>query len=124
MRRTLILLALGGLLAGTAQALPSNVKTLARFDIGFARCEAMYPDMKGHADEAYLALWKIKADDKRRADLDKLRKTAKYRQARSQAQKEMDKKGPQPEAKVRTQCEATWAEALRNKPAAPAAPKK
>lgn len=122
--RTLILLALGGLLAGAAQAMPANVKTLAQFDIGFARCEARFPEMKGHADEAYLALWKIKADDKRRADLDKLRKTARYRQERSKAQKEMDKKGPQPEDKIRNQCEATWSEALRNKPAAPAAAKK
>lgn len=116
--RTLLILALGGLLASAAHALPS-AKTLAQFDLGFAKCEARFPHMKGHTDEAYLALWKIKADDRQRAALAKQRKSAKYREEREKARKAMAPDGPQAEDKIRNQCEATWSEALRNKPSAP-----
>ena len=115
--RTLIALALFGLLTATAHALPSEVKVLAQFDLGFAKCEARYPHMRGHGDEAYLALWKVKPDAKARAELTKVRKTEKYRQERRLAHKGMDKStGPEMETKIRRQCEATWGETTRNTP--------
>jgi len=115
--RTPTLLAVLALAAGTAQALPS-VKNLAQFDLGFAKCEARFPHMKGHGDEAYLGLWKIKVDEKQRASLAKQRKTSAYRTERDKARKAMAKETPEVDEKIRNQCEATWAEALRNKPAA------
>jgi len=114
--RTPTLLAVLALLTGAAQALPST-KNLAQFDLGFAKCEARFPHMKGHGDEAYLGLWKIKVDDKQRASLAKQRKSAAYRTERDKAQKAMAKETPALDEKIRNQCEATWAEALRNKPA-------
>ncbi len=116
--RTLIALALLGLLAAPAHALPSKVKVLAQFDLGFAKCESRFEHMRGHRDEAYLALWKVKPDDKARAELAKVRQTAKYRQESQLAAKAMDKgTGPEIDTKIRRQCEATWAETQRNAPA-------
>lgn len=116
--RTLIALALLGLMSATAHALPSNVKVLAQFDLGFAKCESRYPDMRGHADEAYLALWKVKPDDVARAELAQVRKSSKYQQARNLARKGMDNSNsPELETKIKRQCEATWAETKRNVPA-------
>lgn len=113
--RTLIALALLGTAATTVQALP-DVATLARFDLGFAKCEAQYAHMKGHADEAYLALWRVKPDAQQRAALGQQRKSAAYRQARREAQKGMAASSPEHEEKVRQQCQATWSEMQRNSP--------
>ena len=112
--------ALLGLLAATAaQALPSDAKTLAQFDLGYAKCEARFPEMRGHRDEAYLALWKTQADAKASTELDKVRKTSKYQKERQLAYKAMAKgASPELDAKLKQQCDATWAEAKRNGPAA------
>ena len=116
--RTLIALALLGSLSAAAHALPSDVKVLAQFDLGFAKCEARFPEMRGHGDEAYLALWKIKPDDKARAELAKARKSGPYKQERQAAQKTESKStSPEVESKLKQQCQATWAEAQRNAPA-------
>lgn len=113
--RSLIATALLGLAATTANALP-DVQTLARFDLGFARCEARFAHMKGHRDEAYLALWKVKADAAQRAALKRQRNSAAYRQARSEAQKTQAADSPQLEETLRNQCTATWNEMQRNQP--------
>lgn len=117
--RTSITLALLGLLASTAQALPSDIKVLAQFDLGYAKCEARFAHMRGHRDEAYLALWKVKPDAARRAELSTVRKSSKYKQERQLALKSMSAEGgPELEEKLKRQCQATWAEAQRNKPPA------
>lgn len=109
------------LTTGTAQALPSDVKTLAQFDLGFAKCEARFAHMKGRTDEAYLGLWKVKVDAARRAELAKVRKSAAYKAESEKARKNLAKETPEVEEKIRQQCEGTWAEAQRNRPlAAPA----
>ena len=119
MTRTLITLAWLGLLSTTAQALPSDLKVLARFDLGYAKCETRFPHMRGHRDEAYLALWKVKPDAKHRAELATVRKGGKYRQERQLALKSMDKGGgAEHEEKLKRQCEATWGETVRNAPPA------
>ena len=113
--RHLTALALLALLGTTAHAIPSDVKVLAQFDLGYARCEARFPYMKGHGDEAYLALWKVPPDQKARADLATARKTSQYKDARKLAQKTQDNgTGPEIEEKLRHQCLATWNEAQRN----------
>ena len=104
------------LAAGAAQALPSDVKTLAQFDLGFAKCESRFAHMKGRADEAYLGLWKVKVDAARRAELSKVRKGAAYKAESDKAKKRLAKETPAVEEKIRQQCEGTWAEAQRNRP--------
>jgi len=126
--RTSIALALLGLFAATAHAAPADPKVLAQFDLGYVKCENRFPEMRGHRDEAYLALWRIKADAKTSAELDKVRKSDKYKKERQLAVKAMDKAtGPEVESKLKQQCDATWAEVKRNgatpKPAAASAPK-
>lgn len=112
-----ITLALLGLLATSAQALPTDVKVLAQFDLGYAKCEARFPHMRGQRDQAYLALWKVKPDAQRRAQLTSARKSNKYRKERHLAQKAMRQdKSPEMEEKLKQQCEATWAETQRNTP--------
>lgn len=113
--RTPIALALLGLLTASAHALPSDVKVLAQFDLGFAKCESRFPHMKGHTDEAYLALYKVKPDQKARTELAQARKSSKYKQERQAALKTQDNSGsPELEEKLKLQCQATWSEAQRN----------
>jgi hypothetical protein len=115
--RTSITLALFALTATAAQALPSSVKVLAQFDLGYAKCETRYPHMRGHRDEAYLALWKVKPEPKRLAELASVRKGVKYKQERQLALKAMDNSNsPELEEKIKRQCQATWGEAMRNTP--------
>lgn len=101
---------------GSAHALPSDLKTLAQFDLGFAKCESRFAHMKGKADEAYLGLWKVKVDAARRAELAKVRKSAAYRTERDKAQKALAPESAELDEKIRAQCEGTWAEAQRNQP--------
>jgi hypothetical protein len=120
--RTLIVSALMSLTVGMAHA-QSDVKRLAQFDLGFARCETRFDYMKGHRDEAYLALWKVKLSAERRAALDKQRKSKTYQQERIKAQKSMAADSPALDEKIRNQCSATWSEVLRNRqPVAASAP--
>lgn len=100
-------------LAATAVHAGPSVKTLAQFDLGYAKCEARFDHMKGRGDDAYLALWKIKADDKQRAELAKQRGTPRYRDERSKAQKAMAKPSPALDDKLNKQCSATWSELQR-----------
>lgn len=126
--RTSIALALLGLFAATAHAAPADPKSLAQFDLGYVKCENRFPEMRGHRDAAYLSLWRVKADAKTNAELDKVRKSDKYKKERQLAVKSMDKStGPEVEAKLKRQCDATWAEVKRNgampAPATASAPK-
>lgn len=63
MRRAL-LLAIALAAPCLAQAAGFDAPGLARFDTGYARCEARFAHMKGARDEAYLAVYRVKADAK------------------------------------------------------------
>jgi hypothetical protein len=105
------LLLLITLAAPLAQAMTIDPKALARFDHGYTACEAKNPAMKGQRDQAYLSLWKVKADSKARAELAAARKTAAYRGEQSAVQKR-DARGAGPAASspIEQQCQALWAE--------------
>lgn len=105
------LLLLFTLAAPCVQAMSVDPKALARFDHGYTVCEAKNPAMKGQRDEAYLSLWKVKADPKARAELATARKTAAYRSEQALVQKR-DAKGAAPPASspIEQQCQALWAE--------------
>ena len=76
------LAALMMLCAAQAQALTVDAKALARYDVGYQHCEALYPHMRGHRDEAYLSLWKVGSDAKARAQLAAARKGPAYQAER------------------------------------------
>jgi hypothetical protein len=97
--------------AFSAQAAPMDAKGLARFEAGYAKCEQKFEYMRGHADEAYLGLWKIKADEKGLARLAALRKKPAYQKEKQAAVKAMEKPTPEVEGKLNQQCQATWAQA-------------
>jgi hypothetical protein len=118
--RTPLAFALLALAAGAAHALPP-VKTLAQFDLGYAKCEARYAHMKGRGDDAYLVLWKIRPDAQQRDALAQQRSSAAYRSERAKAQKAMAKPSAKLDEKLERQCQATWSELQRNTPPAGAA---
>lgn len=102
------------LCAASAQALTVDAKALARYDVGYQHCEALYPHMRGHRDEAYLSLWKVSSDDKARAQLAAVRKGAAY-QAERRRVMAAAAKGAAPSASgpIEQQCRGLWSEAQR-----------
>jgi len=73
-------------------ALSVDAKALARYDGSYVVCEATFPEMRGHRDEAYLSLWRAKADAANRAQLADVRKGAVYR-ARARAPRADEREG-------------------------------
>lgn len=123
MKASLTFFALTLAAASSAQAFPADAKKLARFDMGYARCEQTFAPMRGHRDEAYLALWKLKADEKGRAQLATLRKGAVYKSESRVAQSAAARaSSPELDARWAQQCQATWAQAQAMADAAPLAP--
>ena len=114
MRTSLALAALLSLACAAAQALTVDAKALARFDVSYTKCEASHPQMKGHRDEAYLALWRVKADDKARAELAAARKRADYQAERRHALQPPAKGASSTDARrLEQQCQGLWAETQR-----------
>jgi hypothetical protein len=120
MKASLTLVALTLAAASSAQAFSADAKKLARFDMGYARCEQKFEQMRGHRDEAYLALWKLRADEKSRSQLAALRKSAVYKSETRVAQATASRaSSPDLDARWSQQCQATWAQAQSVTAAAP-----
>jgi len=66
------------LFAGEAAARAYDAKALARYDTSYQKCESRFAEMRGHRDEAYLSLWRIKLVPKTQAELTKLRASPTY----------------------------------------------
>ena len=92
-----------------AAAVALDPKAVARFDHSYAKCEAKNPEMKGARDEAYLSMWRVKADTGTRAQLATVRKGAAY-QAESKRVQQEEAKDPVPDARLESQCHALWGE--------------
>ena len=114
MRHTPILVSL--LFATTfTHALAIDAKALARYDASYTRCEAQFPDMKGHGDEAYLKLWNTKPDAAAIERLTAARKSSAY-----QAERKLVARAPAQGASAaaaRTlaqQCQGLWNEFQRS----------
>ncbi len=102
-----------------AQAAGFDAPGLARFDNGYARCEARYAHMKGARDEAYLAAYRVKADGAGRARLADLRRSAAYRKELRAAQAEAAKPAASAASSpIEQQCQALWGQVLRARSAA------
>jgi hypothetical protein len=56
-----------------------DAKGLARYDASYVHCEAAFPEMKGHRDDAYLSLWRIPPGPKPAARLAEVRGSAPYK---------------------------------------------
>jgi hypothetical protein len=113
MRIPFLLAATMTLVATSAQARLLDPKALARFDLGYARCEARYPYMQGFRDETYLSMWRIKANPKSMADLAKLRSGAAYRSEKQRAAQTAKGAVPAASSPVERECQALWAERQR-----------
>jgi len=107
------------LCSAAAQAASSfDPKGLARYDVGYIKCEAKYPEMKGHRDEAYLSLWRLKAEDKYLQRLAKVRGSAEYRAEKQRAQQAAGKSASSPASSpLNLECQGLWGEYQSNKPA-------
>lgn len=119
MRRAAALLIGAALQGGMAFAASFDANGLARFDVGYARCEAKFAQMRGHRDEAYLALYRIKADDKARARLAGLRRSPAYQQERRAALAQLAQPASAAASSpLEHQCQALWAQTQRARGAA------
>ena len=103
-----------------AQAMSIDAKAMARFDISYVKCEAKYPQMRGARDEAYLSLWRVKPDDKARAELAAVRKSpaylAEHKRVRAEQAKpdaKADATTALPNNTLEQQCQALWSETQR-----------
>ncbi len=95
-----------------AVAITVDPKALARFDHSYAKCEVTFPEMKGARDEAYLGMYRIKADAKERADLAAARKAEAYK-AEARRARDDDTKAPPKKETLDQQCRALWGETQR-----------
>lgn len=105
--------------SGTASALSVDAKALARFDVGYTRCEKLHPDMRGHRDEAYLSLWRTPAGGDALAALTQARQSADYRREQQrfrQAGAKPPSAGASGAVTIEQQCQALWSEKQRVAP--------
>lgn len=117
--RTLPALAIAlslSLIGAEANARAYDAPQLARYDASFTRCESQYPQMKGHGDEAYLAMWRMKADAKTRAELTKLRASPTYAAEKQRAMRSAAtaKASAAASSPLSRECIGLWGEYQRN----------
>jgi hypothetical protein len=97
-----------------AQVKGYDPKGLARYDVSYARCEAKFPEMKGHRDDAYLSLWRVKPDAKSTARLAAIRNEATYKAEKKLAGQEAAKAtDPEVVKAFERQCRGLWGEMAR-----------
>lgn len=101
-------------LPAAAQSMALDPQAMARFDLGYAKCEARLPAMRGHRDDAYLSLRRLQIDDSRRRQLAAARRSAAY-QGELRRVKTAEAQGVAPAASspIEHQCQALWAETQR-----------
>jgi hypothetical protein len=86
-------------------------KALARYDVSYVRCETSFPDMKGHRDDAYLSLWRMKPGPKTTARLTEVRSSATYKSEQRLAKREAaNASGPDAVKTLEQQCKGLWGE--------------
>ena len=86
-------------------------KALARYDLSYVRCEASFPEMKGHRDDAYMSLWRMKPGPKTTARLTEVRNSATYKSEQRLATRQAARASEATAAKtLERQCRALWGE--------------
>ena len=103
--------------AAQAADKPFDAKALARYDASYVQCEASFPEMKGHRDDAYLSLWRVKPGAKATSRLAAARGSAPYKAEHRLATARQTSQAAQPEAvkAVERQCRGLWGEHERAK---------
>jgi ABC-type uncharacterized transport system YnjBCD substrate-binding protein len=100
----------------TASAMASaedlfDPKALARYDVSYVRCEATFPEMKGHRDDAYMSLWRMKPAPKTTARLAEVRTSATYKSEQRLATRQAaGASAPETVKKLEQQCRGLWGE--------------
>jgi len=114
MKRTHLLLAAA---LATASALAAaedkryDPKALARYDVSYVRCEASFPEMKGHRDDAYMGLWRMKPGPTTATRLAEVRSSATYKSEQRLAKREAaGANGPDAVKALEQQCKGLWGE--------------
>jgi len=86
-------------------------KALARYDVSYVRCEASFPEMKGHRDDAYMSLWRMKPGPKTEARLAEVRSSSTYKPEQRTAKREAaGASGPDAVKALEQQCRGLWGE--------------
>jgi hypothetical protein len=97
--------------AAQAQDKPYDPKALAHYDVSYGRCEASYPEMKGHRDEAYLSLWRAEPNEKTNKRLADARATEPYKSEKKRAaSKAAQPSSPEAVKALEQQCRGLWGE--------------
>ncbi|MEO5845139.1 MAG: hypothetical protein ABIQ33_09885 [Caldimonas sp.] len=99
-----------------AQNRSFDAKGLARYDASYLHCEAAFPEMKGHRDQAYLSLWRVKPGPKSAALLTEVRGSAPYKSEQRIATRRAASPGAGDPAAVQAlerQCKGLWGEMQR-----------
>jgi len=97
----------------SAQSRAYEPKSLARYDVSYTRCEASFPEMKGHRDEAYLSLWRATPNEKTNARLAGARGSAAYKSERQRALQAAKSPAPEATKKLEQECRGLWGELAR-----------
>lgn len=119
MKRNFTLIGVAAMLTSSALAVDAPIrafdaKALARYDLSFARCEARFPAMQGHRDEAYLNLWRIRSDDKNATRLAGVRGGSVYKAERQLVMRsETQGAAFAASSPLERQCQGLWAEHQR-----------
>ena len=86
-------------------------KALARYDVSYVRCETSFPEMKGHRDDAYMSLWRIKPGPKTTARLAETRNSSTYKsEQRVAARQAASASTPDAVKDLERQCRGLWGE--------------
>jgi hypothetical protein len=86
-------------------------KALARYDVSYVRCEASFPEMKGHRDDAYMSLWRMSAGPKTTARLAEVRNSATYKSEQRLATRQAaGASAPDAAKNLERQCRGLWGE--------------
>jgi hypothetical protein len=114
-----VLLAAAVIAPAATAAAPTRSRSLAQFDSGYAQCERLHPEMRGHRDEAYAGVYRLQLDDALRAQLDETRKSAPYRSERRRAAQQLAKSAAASDVqqRLKLQCDALKRQ-IRSAPAA------
>jgi hypothetical protein len=113
------------LLSAEANARAYDAKGLARYDVSYVNCESQFPVMRGHGDEAYLNLWRIKLDERARGQLAKIRASAAYRSEKQRALRSAPKTAAAAASSpISRECQGLWGEYQRTGQPGSAPPRK
>jgi len=105
--RVLVAMAVAGSVPAAGGA-PARSTSLAKFDSGYAECEKRDAAMRGHRDEVYASLYRLKLDDALRTELNETRKSAPYKSERRRAAQTLAKNAAASDVQQRLdlQCQA------------------